>query len=312
MKAYFFDKRRKPGRLSLRETAKPEPRDGEALVRIRAVSVNAADWRSMRLGLAPKKGVYGADISGVVEAAGPGVPFAAGDEVVADLSSSGFGGFAEYVAAPAAALARKPAGLSHEECAAVPMAAVSALQALRDLGRIQAGQKVLVVGASGGVGSFTVQLAKLSGAVVTGACGAGNAELALGLGAERVIGHSRAELDAEAGYDLVLAVHGDHPPSLYRRMLRPGGTAVVVGGALRQVFAAMLLSPFLSLGARKVRLLAARPSAADLGFILGLLAEGGLKAGIERVYGFSELPQALDYAGGGHARGKLVVRTDIA
>ena len=171
---------------------------------------------------------------------------------------------------------------------------------------------VLVVGASGGVGSFAVQLAKLSGAVVTGACGAGNAELVRGLGADRVIGHSRAELAAEAGYDLVLAVHGDHPPALYRRMLRPGGTAVVVGGALRQVFAAMLLSPFLSLGARKVRLLAARPSAADLGFILGLLAEGGLKAGIERVYGFSELPQALDYAGGGHARGKLVVRTDIA
>jgi NADPH:quinone reductase-like Zn-dependent oxidoreductase len=312
MKAYFYDKRLKPDRLALREAEKPVPRDNEVVVKIRAVSINAADYRSMELGIVPKKKIYGADISGEIETVGRGArPFAEGDEVVADLSGSGFGGFAEYVAAPVSALARKPSGLSHEECAAVPMAAVTALQALRNLGKIQSGQKVLIVGAGGGVGSFAVQLAKHFGAEVTGVCGTGNAERVLGLGADHVIDYEKRALGAgEARYDLVLAVNGNNPLSLYWKLLQAGGRVIVIGGALPQVLKSLLLGPWLSMGARKMRTLTARANEEDLAFALQLLAEGKMQANIERVYDFADLPQAVKYASEGHARGKIVVRVN--
>ncbi len=310
MKAYLYDKKAKPSPLVLSEVAAPKPAEGQVLVEIRAASVNAAEWRSMRLGIVPKSRIYGADVSGVVASVGPGVEtLKVGDGVVGDLSGCGSGAFAEYVAVPESVLTRKPASLSHETCAAFPMAAVTALQALRDAGGLGPGQRVLVNGASGGVGSFAVQLVKHWGAEATAVCGPGNAERVKALGADSVIDYRSEGLDSRGdAYDLILAVHGSYPLALYKRLLAPGGRCVIVGGSLSQVFRGIFFGPLLSLGSRKLKVLVARPSPADLSFVLGLAAEGKIAADIEKVWAFSELPAALDYVGSGHARGKQVIR----
>ena len=187
MKAVVYDKRF-PDALALRDVDKPVPGDGEVLVRIHAVSVNAADYRSMKMGAIPKSKIFGSDIAGVVEELGCNArKFKPGDEVAGDISDCGLGGFAEFAAVSERALATKPAGMSFEQAAALPMAAVTALQALRDTGQIKQDQKVLIVGAGGGVGTFAVQLAKHFCAEVTAVCGSGNAELMRTLGADRVI-----------------------------------------------------------------------------------------------------------------------------
>jgi NADPH:quinone reductase-like Zn-dependent oxidoreductase len=310
VKAYLYDKKAKPSPLVLSEVDAPRPAGGQVLVEIRAASVNAAEWRSMQLGIVPKSRIYGADISGAVAEVGLGVKtLKVGDEVVGDLSGSGSGAFAEYAAVPESALTRKPASLSHETCAAFPMAAVTALQALRDAGGVGPGMRVLVNGASGGVGSFAVQLAKHWGAEVVGVCGPGNAERVKARGADAVIDYRSEGLDSRGGaYDRILAVHGDQPLSRYKRLLAPGGRCVIVGGSLSQVFRGIFFGPLLSLGSRKLKTLTARPSPADLSFVLGLAAEGKIAADIEKVWDFTELPAALDYVRSGHARGKQVIR----
>lgn len=308
MKAVVYDKA-VPGALELRELEKPVPKDGEVLVRIHAVSVNAADYRSMRMGLIPKRKIFGADIAGRVEAVGKNVGrFAAGDDVLGDISSFGFGGFAQYVAVSETALVRKPDGITFETAAALPMASVTALQALRSNGGIQPGHKVLIVGAGGGVGTFAVQLAKHLGAEVTAVCGTGNTELMRTLGADRVIDYSREDFAvSENRYDLVLAVNGGRPLSVYRRALRPGGIAVVVGGTLSQAIKAMLLGPVMSFGSRKIRILAAKPSIEDLELIIKLVEDGSIRTVIDKRYGLSETAEAVRYIGEGHARGKVII-----
>jgi NADPH:quinone reductase-like Zn-dependent oxidoreductase len=309
MKAIVYQKGNSPDCLVLREVEKPFPHDNEVLVKIIAVSVNAADYHSMKMGIVPKHKIFGSDISGQVEAVGKNIRhFAVGDEVFGDISACGFGGFAEYAAVSEIPLALKPAGVSFEAAAAVPMAAVTALQALRNAGNIQLGQKVLICGAGGGVGTFAVQLAKYLGAKVTAICSTRNVELMRSLGADYVVDYTHEDyLKSSNRHDLILAVNGRQPLSAYKRALSPSGTAVIVGGALSQVIKSLLLGPILSLGGRKVCVLIAKPNAIDLEFIIKLVEAGKIKPVIERRYPLSETAEAMRYLSGGHARGKVVI-----
>lgn len=309
MKAVVYDKSNSPDCLVFREIEKPIPDDNEVLVKIHAVSINAADYRSMKMRIIPKRKIFGADIAGQVEAVGKNInKLAIGDEVFGDISSYGFGGFAEYVAVPERALALKPAGVPFETAAAIPMAAVTALQALRNKGGIQPGQKLLICGAGGGVGTFAVQLAKHFGAEVTAVCGEKNVKLVQSLGADYVINYSKNDFTKSSKrYDLVLAVNGNHSLSAYKRVLAPKGICVMVGGALSQVAKFLLFGAFMSIGGKKMRSLAAKQNTKDLEFIIKLVEEGKVKPVIDRCYPLNETAEAVRYLSEGHARGKVVI-----
>jgi 2-desacetyl-2-hydroxyethyl bacteriochlorophyllide A dehydrogenase len=310
MKAVVYDKSSSPDFLSFREVEKPLPNDNEVLVKIMAVSINAADYRSMRMGIIPKRKIFGADIAGQVVAAGKNIEkFKVGDEVFGDLAGCGFGGLAEYVAVPEKVLALKPASVPFEVAAAIPMAAVTALQALRDIGHIQAGQTVLICGAGGGVGTYAVQLAKYFGAQVTAVCSPNNVELARSLGADQVIDYTKEDFAANGKqYDLVLAVNGNRSLSTYKRAMAPRGIYVMIGGALTQVFKSLLFGPFLSISGKKMRALAAKPSSTDLELIIKLVEEGKIKPIIDKRYPLAETGEAMQYLSKGHARGKVIIR----
>jgi len=311
MKAYLFDS--KSRKIHPAEVPLPEPKSAEVLIRIRAVSINAADYRSMKMGIVPKNGIYGSDISGEIVKAGNAVrTFKVGDVAVADLSGCGMGGFAEYVCVPETVLVRKPEGLTHQTAASLPMASVTALQALRK-GKTEKDQKVLIYGASGGVGSFAIQLAKYLGAEVTGVCGANNIVPVKGLGADSVIDYAKQDVfGLEEKYDVILAIHGNNSLRRYAKLLNANGRLVVVGGELSQIFRTMLFGSFFSFWGKKMTVLSAKPDTADLKYVLELADTKKISAHVEKVYSFAELPAALEYAGTGHARGKLVVETDIS
>lgn len=309
MKAVVYDKSKSPAALVYRDAEKPVPGEDEVLVRIRAAAVNAADSRSMKLGAIPKRKIFGCDIAGEVEAVGKNVRrFKAGDEVLGDISRCGMGGFAQYVAVPETPLVLKPAFLSFETAAAVPLSAVTALQGLRDLGRIKPGDKALIYGAGGGVGTFAVQLARHLGAQVTALCGEKNMQVLRSLGADHVISYLDTDISKISGrYDLVLAVNGNNPLKNYLRLLAPGGRCVMVGGSLRQVMKAVLFGGLLSLGSRKIRSLNAKPNAKDLAFVVSLVEAGKLKPVIDRRYPLARTAEAVRYQSEGHAMGKIVI-----
>jgi NADPH:quinone reductase-like Zn-dependent oxidoreductase len=305
----------------LEEVEKPTPQDHEVLVSVRAASVNYGDWallrgkpfvvRLMSRGLLrPKQTILGADVAGRVEAVGRNVEqFRPGDEVFGDISACGFGAYAEYVSVPASALALKPTNLSFEQAAAVPMSAVVALQGLRDVGRIQPGQKVLIVGASGGNGTFAVQIAKSFGAEVTGVCSTRNLDLVRSIGADHLIDYTREDFaQSEQRYDLILAAGG------YRSIfdyLSPEGTYVMVGGAMAQVYEAMLLGPFLSMaGSQTLVNLAAVSRQEDLVVVKELIEAGRVVPVIDRRYPLHQVADALRYYGEGHSRGKVVITVE--
>jgi NADPH:quinone reductase-like Zn-dependent oxidoreductase len=321
MKAFVCTKYGSPDVLELKEVEKPAPKDDEVLVKVHAASVNAWDWhlltadigmvRLMGGGLLkPKHTILGADIAGRVEAVGGNVKqFQPGDEVFGDISPNVRGGFAEYACARENLLALKPANLSFEQAAAVPMAALTALQGLRNKGRIQPGQKVLIQGASGGVGTFAVQLAKSFGAEVTAVCSTRNLETARSLGADHVIDYTREDFTQNGQqYDLILGVNGYHPLSAYQRALTPRGIYIMAGGAAAQIFQAMLLGSWMSkTGGRKMGNVTAQPSQPDLLTLKALLEAGKVVPVIDRCYPLREAPEALRYLGAGHARGKVVI-----
>ncbi len=321
MKAIVHTKYGPPDVLELKEVEKPIPNDNEVLVKIHAASVNAADWhivrgkpflmRLMGFGLIkPKNKIPGADMAGRVEAVGRNVKqFQPSDEVFGDLAKFGLGAFAEYVCAHENALALKPANISFEEAAAVPLAAVTALQGLRDKGQIQPGQKVLINGASGGVGTFAVQIAKSFGAEVTGVCSTRNLDMVRSIGADQVIDYTREDFTQNGQrYDLILAANGYHSISDYKRALSPEGTYVVTGGSMAQLFQAMLLGPWISMtGSKKMGSLSMRINQEDLVFMKELLEAGKVKPVIDRRYKLSEVAEALRYLEEGHARGKVVI-----
>jgi NADPH:quinone reductase-like Zn-dependent oxidoreductase len=320
MKAIIVERYGMPDVLEFKDVEKPAPKNNEVLVKVHAASLNMFDWHlltadiflvRLNAGLfKPKYRIPGADVAGRVEAVGKSVTqFKAGDEVYGDLAASGCGSFAEYVAVPEKALALKPVNLTFEEAAAYPMAAVTALQGLRDAGKIQAGQKVLIQGASGGVGSFAVQIAKVLGAEVTAVCSTRNMELVRSLGADHIIDYAKEDFTKNGKqYDLILAVNGYHPINDYKRSLTSKGIYVMAGGATKQMFEALLRSSFISeKNGRKLGVLTALPKQEDLVYLKGLTEAGKLKPVIDKRFPLNEAAQALRYLGEGHARGKVIL-----
>jgi len=321
MKAIVCPKYGSPDVLQLKEVEKPAPQDDEVLVKIQAASVNALDWHSltadiflvrlMGMGLLkPQNPILGADIAGRVEAVGKNVSqFRPGDDVFGDI---GHGGFAEYVVAPERFLALKPTDLSFEAAAAVPVAALTALQGLRDSGKIQAGQRVLINGASGGVGTFAVQIAKAFGAEVTAVCSTRNVEQARKLGADHVIDYTRENFTQSGQqYDLIFAANGYHPLSAYKRALTAKGIYVMAGGKPAQIFQSMLLGGWMSeKDGRKLGGVSAHIALKDLLMLKEMLEAGKIVPAIDKRYPLSETADALRYLGEGHARGKIVITVE--
>ncbi|MBN1628983.1 MAG: NAD(P)-dependent alcohol dehydrogenase [Thermoleophilia bacterium] len=308
-----------PDVLKLKDVEKPAPGDGEVLVRVHAVAINAGDCFTMKgkpfpvrlmLGLTkPRNGrIAGWDLAGRVEAVGRGVTaFAPGDEVYGAVGLKG-GAFAEYARVPQGSLARKPADLTFERAAGVPVAGVTALRGLRDAGKLQPGQKVLINNASGGVGTFAVQIAKALGAEVTGVCSTRNVAMVRSLGADHVFDYTKEDF-TESGlhYDLILDNIGTHSFSDCKRALTPQGTVVPNTGHAGMGY--VVKSYLLSVRDPQVgRMFSGTPRTEDLVFLTGLIESGRVKPVIDRTYPFDEIPAAMGYAAQGHVSGKVVVR----
>jgi NADPH:quinone reductase-like Zn-dependent oxidoreductase len=314
MKAFVYEQYGPPERLRMAEVDKPVPNADAVLVKVLAASVNAADWHVLRgrplfsratLGLLrPKHQVLGVDIAGRVEAVGGDVTrFTPGDEVYANLLDHGYGGFAEYVAVPADVMALKPAKLSFEEAAAVPMAAVTALQGLRRHGEPKPAQQVLINGATGGVGSFAVQIAKADGAAVTAVTSTGNLELARSLGADEVVDYTTTDVTRDGRrYDLILDTVGNRSVPELKRALAPGGKAAVTGFTNVRGLLAVSLR-----GGKDITQVQAHVTARDLELLSELIEAGKVRPRIDRRYAFAEVPAAIAYLEEGHAKAKVVV-----
>jgi len=320
MNAITYTEYGSPDVLRLVNVPTPVPGDGEVLIRIRAASVNPLDWHLMKgkpLFVRPMAGGFrrpkatrpGVDVAGQVEAVGGGVTgFTPGDEVFGVCQ----GAFAEYACAPEDKLVLKPATVSFEEAAAVPVAAITALQGLRDHGHIQRDQRVVIDGASGGVGTFAVQLAKSFGAEVTAVCSTRNLDTARSLGADHVIDYTEEDFTASRKrYDLIFAANAHHSILAYRRALAPNGVYVMAGGGSSQILQALSVGPVLSLvGNRKMRFFVAKITRADLVWLRDLLDAGRMVSVIDRRYPLSDIADAVRYSEDGHARAKIVITMD--
>lgn len=307
MKAIVQTKYGSPDVLKLLEVDKPTVENGSVLVRVQAASVNAGDWHLMRGSpflirlmfggiLQPKIKILGFDVAGTVEAVGEGVTrFQVGDEVFGDLTECGFGAFAEYVCATEEALILKPDRLTFEEAAVVPGAALAALQALCDIKQVQPGQKVLINGASGGVGSFAVQIAKTFGAEVSAVCSTEKMDRVKMLGADHVIDYTKTDATkTKQPYDLIIDAAAYRSVFDYLPALKLGGTYVLVGGAIARLFQVMLLGPLISKRShRTVKCLASKPNQADLATLSELITNGNIVPYIDDCYSLSEVPTAI-------------------
>ena len=318
MKAIVWTKYGSPDVLHLGEAEKPTPKDNEVLIKVHAASINDWDWGLLRgkpfvnrllFGLLKPKKILGCDIAGLVEAVGRNVKqLQPGDEVFGDLSGCGFGGFAEYVCARENALVLKPASMTFEEAAAVPQAAVLALQGLRGKGQIQPGQKVLINGAGGGAGTFAVQIAKSFGAEVTGVDSTRKLDIMRSIGADHVIDYTQEDFTKTAQrYDWILDFAGYHSIVDYNRALSSKGIYVMVGGSAATLLQTLFLGPLISMAtSKKIGILAHKPNK-DLAFMKELFEAGKVKPVIDKRYPLSEVPEALRYFGKGHNRGKVVI-----
>lgn len=323
MKAIVYEKYGPPEVFQLAEVATPVPKDDQVRVKIRSVSVNAPDWRLMRATpfvarahsglLRPRFKILGSDIAGTVEATGANAShLRIGDDVFGDLASFGFGGFAESVCVTEKALVKKPPGVPFELAAASPMAGMTALQGLRDHAQVKPGQKVLIVGASGGVGTFAVQIAKLLQAEVTAVCSTSKADLARSLGADRVIDYSEEDFtNSGERYDVIYAVNGFRTIWDYRRALVPRGVYLMAGGEWPQIRQALMWGPLLSLfGSQKLSPSSTKATQNDLAYLGELLQTGKLTPVIDRRYPLSAVADAVRYVEQGHARGKVLIEVD--
>ena len=324
MKTAIYNRYGPPDVVQITEVAKPVPKDNEVLIRVRAASVNPLDWHFMRgtpymlramAGLRrPKEKRLGVDVAGEVEAVGGNVTqFKAGDEVFGVCR----GAFAEYACTSNTTLVTKPKNVTFEQAASVPIAAFTALQGLRDKGQIQAGQQVLINGASGGVGTYAVQIAKSFGADVTGVCSSRNVGMVRSIGADRVVDYTQEDFTkSRQRYDLIFDGVGNHSLSACRRVLKPKGTYLPVGGPagrwmigpLVGSIATLVLSRFVS--QKLVIFFLAKASNEDLSVLCELLTTGKVTPVIDRCYRLSEVPEAIRYLEEGHARGKLVITLD--
>ena len=319
MKAIVLTQYGPPELLQFTDVPTPVPADDQVLVKIHSAAANSLDWRIMRakpivvrlfMGLLkPRQGSLGSDFAGTVETVGKNVTeFQAGDEVFGARGFAG-GAFAEYLCATEAQLARKPAGVSFAEAAAVPVAALTALQGLRDKGLICPGQQVLIEGASGGVGTYAVQLARYFGAEVTAVCSTRNVETARSLGAGRVIDYTRDDVP-KGSCDLVFGANAHRSSSEYRRWLKPGGVCVIAGGKATlsgMVLDALLIPLFFKIAHKRFCSVLTRVEKSDLLLLKELMEAGKIRSVLDRIYPLSETAEALRYMEEGHARGKVIV-----
>jgi len=308
--------------LEVREIEKPTPKENEVLIKIQAASITFGDLAAVKgepaiarlsLGLRePKIKTPGKDVAGIVEAVGANVKqFKPGDEVFGDLSECGWGAYAEYVSVPEKALVQKPANITFEAAGGVPESAVVALQGLQNKGQIQSDQKVLIYGASGGIGTFAVQIAKAFDTEVTGVCSTRNLEMVRSLGADHVIDYTKEDFTQNGvQYDLILATAGYRSIFDYKRALAPGGHYVATGGEMAQIFQPMLLGLLASSGGRTITNLAMKPDKGDLTYVKELIEAGKVTPVIDKSYPWRELPEAFRYYAGGRSRGKVVVTMD--
>ena len=314
MKAMVYTKFGSPGVLHLQEVEKPVPEDDEVLIKVHAASANAFEWRHLSADpffirlmgaglLKPKHPILGADVAGRVEAVGGRVTqFKPGDEV---LGEGSYGAFAEYVAVDESRCVLKPAALTFEEAAAMPMAGLTALQGLRDHGRIRAGQKVLINGASGGVGTFAVQIAISFGTEVTGVCSTAKMDLVRSIGADHVLDYTQEDVTRNGQrYDLIFDTAAHRSIAKYKRILSPGGMYVLAGGSTARIFQLMFLS---MTGARNMKFMVAHIDQKDLLFLAELMTAGKVKSMIDKCYPLSETADALRYLEEGRVRGKVVI-----
>jgi NADPH:quinone reductase-like Zn-dependent oxidoreductase len=317
MKAIIYTKYGTPDVLQLKEIERPAPKEDEVLIKVHAASVNAADWHLLTADIflvrlmtglfKPKNQTPGLDVAGRVEAVGKNVSrFKPGDEVFGDI---GHGSFAEYAIGNENQLALKPSNLSFDEAAAVPVAGLTALQGLRDIGKIQAGQKVLINGAAGGVGTFAVQVAKAFGAEVTAVCSTRNLEQARRLGADHVIDYTHENFTKSGKqYDLIFAANGYHSLAEYKQTLTSKGMYVMAGGKSKQIFEVLLLGSWLSeKNGRRLGSISAHMNLQDLLTLKEMLEAGKMAPVIDKRFPLSEVPEAMRYLGTGHARGKVVI-----
>jgi len=323
MKAILFEKYGSPDVLEMKVVAKPAPNDDQVLIKVKATAVNPLDWHRLRAdpfpvrfsdGLRkPKNPTIGADIAGEVEAVGKNVTqFKPGDAVYGEV---GAGGLAEYVCAAEKVIAPKPANISFIEAAAVPVAALTALQSLRDHGQLQAGQTVLINGASGGIGTYAVQIAKAFGAEVTAVCSGRNVELVRSIGADHVVDYTQEDLTKSSQqYDLILDNVGNLSVATYKRLLKDGGTAVVAGfTTMGRMLSVVVLGGLSSkFGNKKIGSMLAQPTQADLLALNELLETGKVKSVIDKCYPFAESAEAIRYLETSRARGKVVVMIEPA
>ena len=325
MKAIVNHEYGSPDVLKLEEVEKPTPKDNEVLIEVHAAAINKGDWYFLtgkpfmvRLdpgGLQkPKTNILGGDVAGRVAAVGVNVKqFQAGDEVFGDISNSGLGAFAEYVSAPENVLTQKSSALSFEEAASIPTSGVTALQGLRDTGEIQPGQKVLINGASGGVGTYAVQIAKSYGTEVTAVCSTGKIDMVRSIGADHVIDYTQEDFTQKGHlYDLIIGVNGSHSFSDYKRALSPEGTYVCIGGPILHIFQSMLLGPLMSKkGGKQIRGMGSvKINQRDLVVMKELLEAGKIVPVIDRSYTLSEAAEAFRYLGAGHAQGKVIITVE--
>jgi NADPH:quinone reductase-like Zn-dependent oxidoreductase len=330
MKAVVYTDYGSPDVLQIREIKKPAPNDDQVLVKVRAVSINPLDWhfiegrpyimRGMMGGMRkPKSPRLGVDYSGTVEAVGKN-PAAAGQFKPGDeVFGNKIGAFAEYICPRAdGAVAMKPANITFEQAAGIPVAGLTALQGLRDHGKVQPGQKVLINGASGGVGTFAVQIAKNLGAEVTGVCSGRNADMVRSLGADHVIDYTKEDFaKGNERYDVILDNVGTQPLSGFRRVLKPNGILVMVGGGgpndgkwigpMARPIKAMLMSPFTR---QKMGMMLAEPNQKDLNLVAEMMDSGKVKPVIDRTYPLSQIREAMAYLEQGHARGKVIITVE--
>lgn len=323
VKAITYRRYGGPEVLEYVDVPSPTVRAGQVLVKAHSASINAADYRLMRAdpwlarlasGLfRPKKWpILGSDFSGTVEGVGPGVNrFKVGDAVFGDAFSDGRGTFAEYVCVSEASLALKPDNVTFEEASAVPLAAITALQGLRDLGQVGPNQSVLIQGTGGGVGTFALQIAKNMGANVTAVCGPRSVDLARRFGADRVIDYSKIDFSTEyVKYDVIVAINGYKRLTVYKECLNPGGRYVMIGGENRQIFETLLLAPIVFRGSGKTaRALTVNDSlsATDLEILRTLLIQGKIAPVIDRTFPLVNAAEAMRYVESGHVHGKVVL-----
>ncbi|MGB1285674.1 MAG: NAD(P)-dependent alcohol dehydrogenase [Aggregatilineales bacterium] len=320
MKAMIYNEYGSPDVLTMQDVEKPIPKADEVLVRVHATGINYAD-KALLTGnpfmiradagfSKPKINILGTDIAGTIEAVGSGVTgFQVGDAVYADIADDGYGGFGEYAAISASVIAPKPQNLSFEEAAAVPLAGGTALQALRTHGKIHPGQQVLINGASGGVGTFAVQIAKAFEAEVTAVCSTRHIDAIRSVGADHVIDYTQNDFTRQSKqYDLIIGANGYQSLSAYNRVLKSGGTYIASGGKMKQIFQAMLLGGLYSrLRNKTFKGFLAKSNAEDLQLMTELLEAGTVRPLIDKCYPFEQTPAAMRHLIEGRPTGKIVI-----